>query len=102
MILVTGANSFVGKALTAHATDPDHGQFAPKPADIVRKIQGTQADVIQLAMIRMDRFLAETYAAGEVKMISQVHDELLLEVPPAEVDAIKDLLSKRKSLYDTL
>lgn len=34
----------VSKALTAHAMDPDRGQFAPLPADIVRQLQGTQTD----------------------------------------------------------
>ncbi len=34
----------VSRALTAHAMDPDHGQFAPKPADIVRVLQGTHQD----------------------------------------------------------
>lgn len=32
------------KALTKHATDPDRGQFAPKVADIVRVLGGTQTD----------------------------------------------------------
>lgn len=34
----------VAKALTAHALDPDRGQFAPKPADLVRVLRGTMAD----------------------------------------------------------
>lgn len=34
----------VRKALTRHAMDPDRGQFAPKPADIVRQLQGTTTD----------------------------------------------------------
>lgn len=34
----------VRKALTAHALDPERGQFAPKPADLVRQLQGTHAD----------------------------------------------------------
>jgi hypothetical protein len=34
----------VRKALTAHAMDPDRGQFVPKPADLVRQLQGTHAD----------------------------------------------------------
>lgn len=34
----------VSKALTAHAMDPERGQFAPKPADIVRQLQGTHGD----------------------------------------------------------
>lgn len=36
--------SQVRKAMTAHAMDPDRGQFPPKPADIVRQLQGTHAD----------------------------------------------------------
>lgn len=34
----------VSKALSAHATDPDKGQFAPKVADIVRILGGTRSD----------------------------------------------------------
>ena len=34
----------ISKALTAHATDPDKGQFAPKVADIVRQLAGTKTD----------------------------------------------------------
>ena len=34
----------VRKAMTTHATDPEHGQFAPKPADIVKALQGTKTD----------------------------------------------------------
>jgi hypothetical protein len=32
------------KALSAHLMDPDRGQFMPKPADLVRQLQGTHAD----------------------------------------------------------
>lgn len=39
----------VRKALTAHATDPDRGQFAPKVADIVRILGGTTTDRAALA-----------------------------------------------------
>ena len=34
----------VAKAFSTHARDPDRGQWAPKPADIVRILSGTQAD----------------------------------------------------------
>jgi hypothetical protein len=34
----------VAKALTAHAMDPERGQFPPMPADIVKHLQGTQTD----------------------------------------------------------
>lgn len=32
------------RSLTAHAMDPERGQFAPKPADIVRQLRGTYTD----------------------------------------------------------
>jgi hypothetical protein len=39
----------VAKALTKHCMDPDHGHFAPKPADIVRQLGGTATDRAMLA-----------------------------------------------------
>ncbi len=39
----------VAKALTAHAMDPDRGQFAPKPADLVRQLEGTSTDRAMIA-----------------------------------------------------
>lgn len=39
----------VRKALTRHAMDPERGQFSPKPADIVRALDGTATDRATLA-----------------------------------------------------
>lgn len=39
----------VRKALTAHAMDPERGQFPPRPADLVRQLQGTHTDRALLA-----------------------------------------------------
>jgi hypothetical protein len=39
----------VRKAFTAHALDPERGQFAPKPADLVRQLRGTHTDRALLA-----------------------------------------------------
>lgn len=39
----------IRKAMTAHATDPEHGQFAPKVADVVRILSGTHTDRALLA-----------------------------------------------------
>ena len=53
-------------------------------------IQGTAADIIKLAMIRVhDALKAGGFAA---KLIMQVHDELIIEAPEAEADAVKALL----------
>jgi DNA polymerase-1 len=51
-------------------------------------IQGSAADLIKLAMIRVDRGLAE--AGLGARMVLTVHDELLFEVPAAEVDATRE------------
>ena len=58
-------------------------------------MQGTAADIIKLAMIDVDFWLAT--AGLKSKMIMQVHDELVLEVPESEVDIIIDGLRNRMS-----
>ena len=53
-------------------------------------IQGTAADIVKIAMIRLaDRLTAEGFRA---RMLLQVHDELLLEVPRDEVDRLVPVL----------
>lgn len=39
----------VAKAFTRHATDPERGQFPPKPADVVRQLSGTATDKAMIA-----------------------------------------------------
>jgi DNA polymerase I len=57
-------------------------------------IQGTAADIIKIAMIRLHQKLAESYQA---RLLLQVHDELVLEVPEAEVAAIRPLVVETMS-----
>ena len=52
-------------------------------------IQGTAADIIKIAMIRLHEQLKERYQA---RMVLQVHDELLLELPREEVEAVRPLV----------
>ncbi len=51
-------------------------------------IQGTAADIIKLAMIKIRERLRKEGASA--KMILQVHDELVFEVPEGEVEKMKD------------
>jgi len=59
-------------------------QYAERTA-INAPMQGTAADIIKRAMLAVDAWLADMPA---VRMIMQVHDELVFEVPAAEVDAV--------------
>lgn len=53
-------------------------------------IQGTAADVIKLAMVHMDTALHERQLKS--RMLLQVHDELVFEVPEDEMDTMKALV----------
>ena len=53
-------------------------------------IQGTAADIVKIAMIRMDRALREGGFAA--RLLLSVHDELLLEAPRGEVDRLIPVL----------
>ncbi len=52
-------------------------------------IQGTAADIIKIAMIRLHQALAN--GRFQAQMLLQVHDELLLEAPEAEIDRVRAL-----------
>ena len=63
-------------------------QFAERTA-VNMPIQGTAADLIKLAMIRVDAAMAE--ARLEADMLLSVHDEIVFEVAPQDLEALKTL-----------
>jgi DNA polymerase-1 len=55
-------------------------------------IQGTAADIIKLAMIKIDAEMVERNLKS--KMLLQVHDELIFEVEEEEIDIMKDIVTR--------
>ncbi|MBQ6222986.1 MAG: DNA polymerase I [Solobacterium sp.] len=63
-----------------------------KRAAMNAPIQGSAADLIKIAMIHIDRMMK---AAGvKSKMILQVHDELIFDVPQDEIEQMKELITE--------
>jgi DNA polymerase-1 len=69
--------------------NPARRNFSERAA-INAPIQGTAADVIKRAMIRMPQALAR--AGVKARMLLQVHDELLFEVPEDEVEVTSEVV----------
>ncbi len=55
-------------------------------------IQGTAADIIKVAMVRCQSALRE--AGGKTRLVLQIHDELLFEGPPEEMDGATELVRR--------
>ncbi|MEX0957199.1 MAG: DNA polymerase I [Rhizobiaceae bacterium] len=66
------------------SSNPQHRAFSER-ASINAPIQGSAADIIRRAMVRMDAAL-ENAGLKETRMLLQVHDELIFEAPDAEVE----------------
>ncbi|MCG8697473.1 MAG: DNA polymerase I, partial [Bacteroidales bacterium] len=72
-----------------HSANANVRGFAERNA-INTPIQGTAADIIKLAMIKIQQQLIDKGLKS--KMILQVHDELIFDVPSAEIDIMKELV----------
>ena len=64
---------------------------AAERAAINAPIQGTNADMVKVAMIAIDKLIENDYQ-GQVKMIMQVHDELVFEINKSLVKEFVELI----------
>ncbi len=71
--------------------NPNLRQAAERAA-INMPIQGAASDIIKVAMLRLDEQLSRVGA--QARLVLQVHDELLVEVPPGEVPAVARLMRR--------
>lgn len=68
-------------------------------------IQGTQSDIIRIAMVRIGKYIKEMKLENDVRLLLQVHDELVFEikedkvevVTPTLVEMMTDILTKEQA-----
>lgn len=75
-----------------HSRNPNLRGFAERTATNT-PLQGTAADLIKIAMIRIHEDLIDRKL--KTRMLLQVHDELVFEVPEGEVDEVRELVQER-------
>ena len=87
--------------LAAELMSPNYQirEFAQRAA-INQPLQGSAADLIKIAMIDVQRELEE--GGFKAKMIMQVHDELVFELPKEELEPLKELVLKCMELNQPL
>lgn len=66
---------------------------AGKRVAINSPVQGTQAEIMKVAMINIDRLLIEKKLAS--RMILQIHDEIVLEIPQSEIEMVQNLVRQQ-------
>ena len=79
--------------------NPAQRGFAERTA-INTPLQGTAADLIKLAMIALERELRAR--SLQARLVLQVHDELLLDVPEAELQEVASLVRSAMESVATL
>lgn len=83
------------RAVRGIRTDAGRGRNLPERTAVNTVIQGSAADLIKQAMIAVHaRLRSERLAA---KMLLQIHDELIFEAPPEELDAVARLVAEEMS-----
>jgi len=80
---IMGRRRYVPFLLSEKRIEREFGKRAAQNATV----QGSSADLIKIAMIKIADYLKET--KKKTKMLLSVHDELVFEVPQAELEEVK-------------
>jgi DNA polymerase-1 len=86
---ITGRKRYVPELKSASYNQRSFGERVAMNAPL----QGSAADIIKIAMIDIDRWLMES--GLQSRMVLQVHDELIFEVPPLEEAVLADEVGQR-------
>ena len=91
------AETFLGRRRTLRDIDSRNAtvrQAAERDA-INTPIQGSAADLIKVAMVKVDRALKSAGLAS--RMVLQIHDELVFDVPREEVETVREIVRREMS-----
>lgn len=89
------------KRYFAHLQDRNNSvRSADERAACNAPLQGSAADLMKLAMLKLDERLKES--GSKAKLVLQVHDELVLEVPDDELDAAAEIVRESMELDQPL
>jgi DNA polymerase-1 len=86
------------KLLDIHSTMPQI-QAGAERAAINHPVQGTAADLMKLAMIKVHEFVHSKYGRDDVRLLLQVHDELVCEI---KTDLVKEISREVKKIMESV
>ena len=88
---ITGRKRFVPELVSSRPIIQSSGKHIAMNSPL----QGTAADLIKIAMINIDKAFTESDL--KAKMVLQIHDELVFELPNSELDTVKKIVKEKMS-----